>query len=227
MLEWRVIYTKAINLSARHDNRARLYLSSVSAAPFTHHPQLQYYLDRLVPANLTNCDEKVNQRYFADEMLRLPMLVFPETRGVPPIVCSEDPDEELMVIPEKETQQRASLLTSGIFLAIAKMLQEGSSDAANASRASGIMTGSPSLVLMSYYLALAFSPSASLYNNVGVVLSGLTSINGWVPKLIDTCEARRSIAHQRNINVLALASPLTSGSKWLRTPSEAPPSRGS
>lgn len=109
-----------------------------------------------------------------DEVLRLPMLIFPETWGVLPALCSEDPDDGVMVIPEEETRQRTNLMTSSIFLAMAKMMQDGSSGAAIALSASGIMTGSPSLILMLYYLALAFSPSASLYNNVGVVLSGLS-----------------------------------------------------
>lgn len=110
-----------------------------------------------------------------DEVLRLPMLIFPETWGVLPALCSEDPDEGVILIPEEETRQRANLMTSSIFLAMAKMMQDASSGAAIALSASGIIAGSPSLILMLYYLALAFSPSASLYNNVGVVLSGLSS----------------------------------------------------
>lgn len=110
-----------------------------------------------------------------DEVLRLPILIFPETWGVLPALCSEASDDVVLIIPEEEIRQRANLMTSSIFLAMAKMLQDGSLDATAALSASGITTGSPSLILMLYYLALAFSPSASLYNNVGVALSGISS----------------------------------------------------
>lgn len=110
-----------------------------------------------------------------DEALRLPMLLFPETLGVLPPICSRSNPRSHPELPLANVRNQAHLMTSTLLISLAKLFQDGLSGVDVPGGKGVPLRISPSLVLLLYYLALALSPSAALYNNVGVVLSGISS----------------------------------------------------
>lgn len=112
-----------------------------------------------------------------DEALRLPMLLFPESLGVLPVICRRAASDTHPGLSNEDIRRQAHLMTSTILLRVAKRIQDGLSGTDIPTRVGGSLPASPSLILLLYYLALALSPSPSLYNNVGVVLSGLSAVS--------------------------------------------------
>lgn len=110
-----------------------------------------------------------------EDALRLPMLLFPESSGVLPVVCPRTSPGPF-VTPSDEHTRQTHQMTSTILLSLAKRFQDGISGFEVPVRTGVPLRVSPSLVLLLYYLALALSPSPSLYNNVGVLLSTLSSM---------------------------------------------------
>ncbi|KAI0068185.1 hypothetical protein BV25DRAFT_1867220 [Artomyces pyxidatus] len=108
-----------------------------------------------------------------DEVMRLSLLLFPESAGVLPSICSRErgssPASEIL-------RQQTHFITSTILLTLAKKLQEIPLGSTIIVSDSGlVLTASLSLVLLLYYIALSLSPSPSTYNNLGIILSGLTT----------------------------------------------------
>ena len=112
-----------------------------------------------------------------DEALRLPMLLFPESLSVLPVACSRAASGTYPVLLSEEIGRQTHLMTSIILLSMAKRIQDGVSGVDIPIRAGASIRISPSLVLLLHYMALALSPSPSLYNNVGVALSGLSAVS--------------------------------------------------
>jgi hypothetical protein len=110
-----------------------------------------------------------------DEALRLPISLFPETSGVLPVIYQRVASEAHPGLSNDEIRRQIHLMTSTILLSVAKRIQDGVSGIHVPIE--GSLRVSPSLILLLYYLALALSPSPSLYNNVGVILSGLSAIS--------------------------------------------------
>lgn len=108
-----------------------------------------------------------------DEALRLPSLLFPESSGILPVIYDRDKGQS--AAPSDNIRQLTHHMTSTILLSLAKRFQDGVFGVDIPVRVGKPLRVSPSLVLLLYYLALALSPSPSLYNNVGVVLSGFSS----------------------------------------------------
>lgn len=109
---------------------------------------------------------------------QIPSLLFPSSSGALPAVCE---DEEVasdgrLEAPLESVRASAHNMTGVIFLALAKVLQDhkpphnsllpGLSDS---------ISISPSLILLVYYLAFAFSPSPSACNNMGILITSLPS----------------------------------------------------
>lgn len=112
-----------------------------------------------------------------DEALRLPTLIFPKSSGVLPVVYSPAASDNRAVLTNEEIRQQTHHMTSTILQSMAKRMQDGVSGIDISIRAGGSLRVSPSLILLLYYLALALSPSPSLYNNVGVILSGIFAVS--------------------------------------------------
>lgn len=110
-----------------------------------------------------------------DEILSLPELLFPN--GVLPALCRDAKVDVQKSVPSEDTRQQAHHMTSSLLVLIAKMIQDGASSIEILGESQSDIPSSPSLVLLLYYLALSLSPSPSLYNNVGVVLSGISSLS--------------------------------------------------
>lgn len=110
---------------------------------------------------------------YPDEVLRLPTFLFPESLGVLPVICKPDASGTYIEYSDQATRQQTNSMTSAILISLAKRFQSGMSGTNISGRNGGLLRVSASLVLLLYYLALALSPSPSLYNNVGVLLSGL------------------------------------------------------
>ena len=66
-------------------------------------------------------------------------------------------------------------MTGTILLALAKRYQDLSSNEVSVPGFSGTLNVNHSLSIMFYYLALSLSPSPSTYNNMGIVLSTVSS----------------------------------------------------
>jgi hypothetical protein len=112
-----------------------------------------------------------------DEALRLPMLLFPESLGILPVASSRAASDIHPRLPNEDIRRQIHLMTATILLSVAKRIQDGVAGVDIPIRLGGTLRASPSLILMLYYLALALSPSPSLYNNVGVILSGLSAVS--------------------------------------------------
>lgn len=106
-----------------------------------------------------------------DEALRLPLLIFPGYMGTLPAIYEGAQADSR----SNTTRDHTNNMTAMILVSLAKRFQDGVSGVDIPVRGTPLRV-SPSLVLLLYYLALALSPSPSLYNNVGVVLSGLSSL---------------------------------------------------
>lgn len=105
-----------------------------------------------------------------DEALRLPLLIFPGYMGTLPAIYEGVQGKS----GSNTTRDQTNHMTAMILVSLAKRFQDGVSGVDIPVRGTPLRVSS-SLVLLLYYLALALSPSPSLYNNVGVVLSGLSS----------------------------------------------------
>ncbi|KAI0778188.1 TPR-like protein [Trametes elegans] len=108
-----------------------------------------------------------------EQVSRLPMLLFPRTDGVLPAICIRTPGGALRPPPEKVRLQTNGM-TSTILLTLAKRFQDNVLGGMVLPGSDGKLRVSTSIVILLYYLALAWSPVPSTYNNLGIVLSGIT-----------------------------------------------------
>ncbi|KAI0756987.1 TPR-like protein [Daedaleopsis nitida] len=119
-----------------------------------------------------------------DEVTRLRTLLFPQSKGTFPAICTRTTTGGLRP-PSDSVCKQTNNITSTILLTLAKRFQD---DAVGNTVLPGLVgnLGGTSVVVLLYYLALAWSPAASTYNNLGIVLSGITQTRrGPDGKLLD------------------------------------------
>ncbi|KAI0651856.1 TPR-like protein [Trametes meyenii] len=118
-----------------------------------------------------------------EQASRLPALLFARSHGVLPAICTRGPTGACRPPPARVRQQ-TDAMTSTVLLTLAKRFQDGAlggavlpnadadADAGSDSGGGGLRV-STSVVVLLYYLALAWQPTPSTYNNLGIVLSGV------------------------------------------------------
>ncbi|KZT65129.1 glycosyltransferase family 41 protein [Daedalea quercina L-15889] len=110
-----------------------------------------------------------------DQIMRLPLVLFPFSLGVVPAICTRNPQTGQLDLPPESTRQKTNLMTSTILLTLAKRLQDESLANARLPGLGGAVNVSVSLVILLYYVALSISPSPSTYNNLGILLCALSN----------------------------------------------------
>ena len=107
-----------------------------------------------------------------EQVTRLRALLFPQTKGVLPAICTRAASGELKPPPDPVRQQTNGM-TNTVLLTLAKRFQDSTLGHATLPGADGLRI-STSVVVLLYYLALALSPAPSTFNNLGIVLSGIS-----------------------------------------------------
>ncbi|KZT02719.1 glycosyltransferase family 41 protein [Laetiporus sulphureus 93-53] len=110
-----------------------------------------------------------------EQIMHLPMVLFPYSGGVLPSMCTRDPDSGNWNASSEDARQKTNLMTSTVLLTLAKRLQDDSSANRPLPIDNGSVSVSTSLVILLYYLALSLSSSPSTYNNIGILLCSLSS----------------------------------------------------
>ncbi|KII94343.1 glycosyltransferase family 41 protein [Plicaturopsis crispa FD-325 SS-3] len=115
---------------------------------------------------------------FPDQASRLPMMLFPSSLGVLPSLCTRVAGGAPMTLPLDWVRQSGHSMLSHVFLSLAKRCQEGSPDTHAFTDGKGRhpLRTNTSLITIVYYLALSLFPSASTYNNIGVVFSAIPTV---------------------------------------------------
>ena len=108
-----------------------------------------------------------------EQVMRLRTLLFPESKGVFPAICTRNSNGQLKP-PSDTVRQQTNSLTSTILLTLAKRFQDHHVGKAVIPGPGATLPVSTSVVILLYYLALAWTPSPSTYNNLGIVLSGIS-----------------------------------------------------
>ncbi|KAI8995630.1 TPR-like protein [Trametes punicea] len=106
------------------------------------------------------------------QVSRLPALLFPRSNGVLPAVCIRNSSGE-MKPPSDGVRQQTNGMTSTILLTLAKRFQDNLLGGMVLPGTGGSLRVSTSVIILLYYLALAWAPAPSTYNNLGIVLSGI------------------------------------------------------
>ncbi|KAJ2974055.1 hypothetical protein NUW54_g11954 [Trametes sanguinea] len=79
-----------------------------------------------------------------------------------------------MKAPAETVRQQTNGMTSTILLTLAKRFQDNVLGGMALPGSGGTLRVSTSVIILLYYLALAWSPAPSTFNNLGIVLSGIT-----------------------------------------------------
>ncbi|KAH9849758.1 TPR-like protein [Lenzites betulinus] len=108
-----------------------------------------------------------------EQVSRLPALLFPRSNGVLPSICTRSSNGDMRPPPGNSRQQTNSMLST-ILLTLAKRFQDNLLGGIVLPETGGALRASTSVVIMLYYLALAWAPAPSTYNNLGIVLSRIT-----------------------------------------------------
>ncbi|KAI0335269.1 TPR-like protein [Cubamyces sp. BRFM 1775] len=108
-----------------------------------------------------------------EQVSRLSALLFPRSVGVFPAICIRSAAGEMRP-PSELVRQQTNGMTSTILLTLAKRFQDNVLGGMVLPGTNGTLRVSTSMVILLYYLALAWSPTPSTYNNLGIVLSGVT-----------------------------------------------------
>ena len=108
-----------------------------------------------------------------DQVSRLWATLFGPSNGVLPSICMRGASGELEP-PTASVQQSTNSMTSTILLTLAKRLQDDALGSVVLPGSTGGLRASTSVVILLYYVALALSPAPSTYNNLGIVLSGVS-----------------------------------------------------
>jgi protein O-GlcNAc transferase len=111
-----------------------------------------------------------------EQAAHLPGLLFPSTSGVLPAICTALNEQGRPQPPSDAKRQEATAMTGSILLALAKRYQDLPSTEVSIPGFSGTLNVNHSLAMILYYLALALSPSPSTYNNMGIILSVMSTI---------------------------------------------------
>lgn len=110
-----------------------------------------------------------------EQVSRLPAVLFNASKGVLPAICSQAHQAAELQPPSGSVIYQTNLMTSAIFLALAKRYQDLSSSDVLLPGFTDALNVNHSLAIMFYYLALSLNPSPSTYNNMGIVLSATSS----------------------------------------------------
>ncbi|KAI0361625.1 TPR-like protein [Trametes cingulata] len=108
-----------------------------------------------------------------EQVSRLPVLLFRRTHGVLPSICTRGAGGEARP-PGETVRTQTNSMTSTILLTLAKRFQDNVLGGMVLPGTGGTLRVSTSVVILLYYLALAWSPAPSTYNNLGIVMSGIT-----------------------------------------------------
>ncbi|KAH9944382.1 TPR-like protein [Epithele typhae] len=93
--------------------------------------------------------------------------------GVLPGICQVGPSGAL-VPPSDIIRQQANNMTSTVLLTLAKRFQDAALSNAAIPGSAGGLRISASIVILLYYIALTCDPAPSTYNNLGIMLSGIS-----------------------------------------------------
>ncbi|RPD82549.1 TPR-like protein [Lentinus tigrinus ALCF2SS1-7] len=119
-----------------------------------------------------------------EQVTQLRALLFPQTKGVLPAICTRTASGELKPPPDSVRQQTNGM-TNTVLLTLAKRFQDNTLGNATLPGTNGLRI-STSVVILLYYLALTLSPAPSTFNNLGIVLSGISeSRSGQDGQLLD------------------------------------------
>lgn len=111
---------------------------------------------------------------FPYQVVRLLSLLFPASSGILPAICTQDMNNNRMKIPPETIYQQTNSMTSTILLSLAKHHQEEPHSHILIPGLEGVPNIGQPLALVFYYLALGLSPSPSICNNMGIILSAST-----------------------------------------------------
>ncbi|KAI5124687.1 hypothetical protein M0805_004295 [Coniferiporia weirii] len=106
-----------------------------------------------------------------EQAVRLSSYVFHASFGVFPSLCSWSAANGRLEQPSEKVKTDSNTMASNVLLGIAKKLQEMQSLMISFPRFDKQLRAGPSLVLLLYYLAFSLSPSPSVCNNLGIILS--------------------------------------------------------
>ncbi|KAL6304276.1 TPR-like protein [Sparassis latifolia] len=110
-----------------------------------------------------------------DEVALLPMILFPFSAGILPSICCRSAPHGDLEYPPEETRQQTNVMTSVVLLTLANKFHENWLHNVTIPGLGESLDSSISLVILFYYLALALNPRPSTYNNLGILLSTITS----------------------------------------------------
>ena len=110
-----------------------------------------------------------------EQVARIPSVLFPSTSGVLPALCTTTNAQGQVQLPSESRRQESNLMTGSILLALAKRFQDLQSTEISLPGFGGTLNVNHSLAMMFYYLALALLPSPSTYNNMGIILSMMST----------------------------------------------------
>ncbi|CDO71565.1 Glycosyltransferase Family 41 protein [Trametes cinnabarina] len=108
-----------------------------------------------------------------EQVSRLPELLFSRSNGAFPAVCTRGSTCEVKR-PADNVRKQTNGMTSTILLTLAKRFQDNVLGGMALPGTNGTLRISTSVIILLYYLALAWTPAPSTYNNLGIVLSGIT-----------------------------------------------------
>ncbi|KAI0048062.1 glycosyltransferase family 41 protein [Auriscalpium vulgare] len=115
-----------------------------------------------------------------EEALHLPFFLFSSSSGVLPAICSNDGHA---IPPSEDIRRRCHARTATVLVSLAERLQERRARSSVIfTESSGILRSSTSLVLLLYYLALGLQPSATIFNNLGIVIAEVSAIRNDVTR---------------------------------------------
>ncbi|KAI0932202.1 hypothetical protein AcW2_000893 [Taiwanofungus camphoratus] len=110
-----------------------------------------------------------------EQVMRSSIIIFPTYTGVLPSICTRAATSRSVELLSEITRQRTNLMTSTVVLTLAKRFQDDALENRTVPGFGGTIHISTSLVILLYYTALTLSPSPSAYNNLGILLSNLSS----------------------------------------------------
>lgn len=112
-----------------------------------------------------------------DQVVLLHRILFAPTNGILPVFSPHAGKAPIPPgSPLEAVYRQSSQIGSTILLALAKLFQDAATNAADSGSKRLTLRGIPpsiSLLLPFYYLSLSMNPSASTFNNLGVLLSSL------------------------------------------------------
>lgn len=111
-----------------------------------------------------------------DLVARLSTVLFAHTSGTPPAICVRH-KEGAIQLPSESIKQQTNAMTSTILLTLAKRFQD-STALAGEEGIPGLgrsIQPNTAFIIILYYVSLALEPSPSTYNNLGILLSGVST----------------------------------------------------